>query len=177
LGDRSLSDVRRPQLSAPAPINPSHNLAAFDSGAPALDTWLQRRALSNENRFSRTFVVTEENRVVGYYCLLAGSVQRALAPPRMRRNAPDPIPVIVIGRLAVTRSHAGRGLGRDLLADAFRRAALASRTLGVAAVLVQAKDERARAFYLGAAEFLEYPAESRTLFLPVETLAEAVERS
>ena len=95
----------------------------------------------------------------------------------MRRNAPDPIPVIVIGRLAVTRSHAGRGLGRDLLADAFRRAALASRTLGVAAVPVQAKDERARAFYLGAAEFLEYPAESRTLFLPMETLADAVERS
>ncbi len=88
----------------------------------------------------------------------------------MRRNAPDSIPVAVIGRLAVSKAHAGRGLGADLLADALRRIALASRTIGIGAVLVQAKDEAARGFYLACGEFIEYPADSRTLFLPIETV-------
>jgi GNAT superfamily N-acetyltransferase len=76
----------------------------------------------------------------------------------------------VIGRLAVDRAYIGRGLGADILADALRRIAVASRSIGIGAVLVQVKDENARAFYLACAEFIEYPADSRTLFLPIETV-------
>jgi GNAT superfamily N-acetyltransferase len=81
------------------------------------------------------------------------------------------IPVSIIGRLAVGLDHAGQGLGADLLADALRRIATAAQILGVGAVLVQAKDEAARRFYLKYAEFIEYPQDSRTLFLPIETVA------
>jgi GNAT superfamily N-acetyltransferase len=162
-------------LSPPEPISPDHDLSAFDCGEPALDDWLRQRALRNESRFSRTYVVCEGKRVVAYYCVSAGAVQRAAAPGRLRRNAPDAIPVAVLGRLAVTRSHAGQGLGADLLADALSRIAAAAATIGIAAVLVQAKDETARRFYLRHAEFLEFPDDSRTLFLPIETVLAAFE--
>jgi len=159
-----------PRLSAPSPLTAAHDVSIFDCGVPVLNDWLRSRALRNENRFSRTYVVTRGSLVVGYYCLSAGSVGRAAAPGRMRRNAPDSIPVIMIGRLAVDRSHTGHGLGGDLLADALRRIALASRSVGIAAALVHAKDDAARDFYLAHAEFVEYPADSRILFLPIETL-------
>lgn len=157
-------------LSAPAPLAADHDLTAFDCGEPQLNDWLRQRALRNESRFSRTYVVCEELRVVAYYCISAGSVERTAAPGKLRRNAPDAIPVSVIGRLAVDRAYAGKGLGTDLLTDALRRIALASQSIGIAAVLVHAKDEAARRFYLHAAEFLEYPEGSRTLFLPIETV-------
>ncbi len=88
----------------------------------------------------------------------------------MRRNAPDRIPVSVIGRLAVSREYAGRGLGADLLSDALRRIASASRIIGVGAVMVHAKTDAAKRFYLRCAEFIEYPQDSRILFLPIETV-------
>jgi predicted GNAT family N-acyltransferase len=102
-----------------------------------------------------------------------GAVERAAAPGKLRRNAPDSIPVSVIGRLAVSRDHAGMGLGVDLLSDALRRIAVASQSVGIAAVLVQAKDEKAKGFYMACAEFIEYPEDSRTLFLPIETVVAA----
>lgn len=160
-------------LAAPVPIADEHDLASFDCGEPALNDWLKRRARKNESRFSRTYVVCEGDRVVAYYCLSAGAVERIAAPGKVRRNAPDSVPVSVIGRLAVDKGYAGRGLGADLLADALRRIAIASQSIGIGAVLVQAKDERAKAFYLACAEFLEFPAESRTLFLPIETVVGA----
>lgn len=163
-----------PRLSPPVPISPDHDLSAFDCGVPALDDWLKERALKNESRFSRTYVVCEGDRVVGYYGISAGAVERAAAPGRLRRNAPNAIPVSILGRLVVSRSHAGRGLGSDLLADALRRIALASQSIGIGAVIVQAKDEAARRFYLSRAEFEEYPADSRTLFLPIETVVGAL---
>jgi len=161
------------QLSPPEPIAAEHDLSAFECGEPALDDWLQQRALKNESRFSRTWVVCEGKPVVAYYCIAAGAVERAAAPGKLRRNAPDSIPVAILGRLAVTRSHAGQGLGADLLADALRRIAVASASIAIAAVLVQAKDERARRFYLRCAEFIEFPQDSRTLFLPIETVVAA----
>jgi len=130
--------------------------------------------LKNESRFSRTYVVCEDNRVVAYFCISAGAVARAAAPGKVRRNAPDTIPVSIIGRLAVSRDHGGRGLGADLLADALRRIAIASQSIGIAAVLVQAKDDAAMRFYLRCAEFIEYPQDSRTLFLPIETVVAAL---
>lgn len=163
-------DQPAPRLSAPVPLTSEHDLSAFDCGEPVLNDWLRHRALKNESRFSRTYVVCEGNRVVGYFCISAGSVDRAAAPGKVRRNAPDTIPVSVIGRLAVSLDHAGKGLGADLLSDALRRIALASQSIGIGAVLVQAKDDAARRFYLRCAEFIEYPEDSRTLFLPIETV-------
>ena len=161
------------KLSAPVPLTANHDLTDFDCGEPVLDDWLKHRALKNESRFSRTYVVCDGNAVVAYFCIAAGSVERAAAPGKVRRNAPDVIPVSVIGRLAVSRAYAGRGLGADILSDALRRIAVASQSIGIGAVLVQAKDDNARRFYMACAEFSEYPADSRTLFLPIETVIAA----
>ena len=161
------------QLSAPVPLRADHDLSTFDCGEPALNDWLKQRALKNESRFSRTYAVCAGSRVVAYFCISAGAVERGAAPGKVRRNAPDMIPVSVIGRLAVSRDHAGRGLGADILADALRRIAVASQSIGIGAVLVQAKDDRAKRFYLACAEFIEFPEDSRTLFLPIETVVAA----
>lgn len=168
-------EPERPEfrLSAPVPLTAEHDLSAFDCGEPALNDWLRDRALKNESRFSRTYVVCEDNRVVAYFCISAGAVERAAAPGKLRRNAPDSIPVSMIGRLAVSRNHAGKGLGADILADALRRIAVASQSIGIGAVLVHAKDDAAKRFYMNCAEFIEYPEDSRTLFLPIETVVAA----
>lgn len=163
----------RLRLSAPVPLTAEHDLSAFDCGEPALNDWLLNRALRNESRFSRTYVVCEAGRVIAYFCISVGAVERAAAPAKLRRNAPDTIPVSVIGRLAVSRSHAGKGLGADILSDALRRIAVASQSIGIGAVLVHAKDDKAKRFYMKCAEFIEYPEDSRTLFLPIETVVAA----
>ncbi|WOE75290.1 GNAT family N-acetyltransferase [Alterisphingorhabdus coralli] len=157
-------------VSAPRPLSAEDDLSAFDCGDLALNQWLRQKALKNESRFSRTYIVCSERRVVGYYAVAAGSVQREAAPSRLKRNAPDPIPVAILGRLAVDQSFQGQGLGKDMLADGLRRMALASRSIGIAAILVQAKDDAARDFYLSCAEFLSMPGQERTLFLPMETI-------
>lgn len=169
-GEPEYSESR---LSAPVPLTAEQDISAFDCGEPALNDWLRHRALKNESRFSRTYVVCENNRVVAYFCISAGAVERVAAPGKVRRNAPDTIPVSVIGRLAVSRDHAGKGLGADLLSDALRRIAVASQSIGIGAVLVHAKDDAARRFYTRCAEFIEYPEDSRTLFLPIETVVAA----
>ena len=157
-------------LSAPVPLTADHDLTQFDCGDAALNDWLRHRALKNESRFSRTYVVCQGTRVAGVYCIAAGSVERAAAPGKLRRNAPDAIPVSIIGRLAVDQAFAGNGLGADLLSDALQRIAIAAQTIGIAAVLVQAKDDAARRFYLRCAEFIAFPEDSRTLFLPIEVV-------
>lgn len=159
-----------PKLSPPVPLTADHDLSAFDCGEAVLNDWLRHQALKNESRFSRTYVVCAENRVIAYFCIAAGAVERLAAPGKVRRNAPSNIPVSVIGRLAVSRDHASKGIGADILSDALRRIALASQSIGIGAVLVHAKDEAAKRFYLRCAEFIEYPADSRTLFLPIETV-------
>jgi len=161
-------------ISAPIPLSAEHDLSSFDCGESALNDWLRHRALKNESRFSRTYVVCQDNRVIAYFCISAGAVERTAAPGKVRRNAPDTIPVSIIGRLAVSHDYGGRGLGADLLADALRRIAIASQSIGIAAVLVHAKDDAAKRFYLRCAEFIEYPQESRTLFLPIETVVAAL---
>jgi len=168
-------DPEHPQtkLSAPVPLTANHEVANFDCGEPVLNDWLKHRALKNESRFSRTYVVCDGPGVVAYFCIAAGSVERSAAPGKNRRNAPDVIPVSVIGRLAVSQDYAGRGLGADILSNALRRIAVASQSIGIGAVLVQAKDESAKRFYRTCAEFTEYPTDSRTLFLPIETVIAA----
>jgi GNAT superfamily N-acetyltransferase len=164
-----------PSLTPPSPLTPDHDVSNFDCGERALNEWLRNRALKNESRFSRTYVICEDKRVVGYFCISAGALERAQAPIKIRRNAPDAVPISVIGRLAVAREHAGKGLGADLLADALRRIALASQSIGIGAVVVHAKSEAAKRFYLRYAEFEEYPADSRILYLPIETILGALE--
>lgn len=161
-------------VSPPVPLTPDHDLSAFDCGEPALNEWLKGRALRSESRFSRTYGVCDENRVIAYFCISTGAVERAAAPGKLRRNAPDTIPVSVIGRLAVSRDLSGKGLSADILSDALRRIALASQSIGIAAALVHAKDAAAKRFYLACAEFIEYPADSRILFLPIETVVAAL---
>jgi GNAT superfamily N-acetyltransferase len=164
------SEESQVKLSAPTPLTAEHDLVNFDCGEKLLDNWLKQRALKNESRFSRTYVVCNGKSVVAFYCLSAGAVEREKAPGKLKRNAPDSIPVSIIGRLAVSRDFAGQGLGADILSDALRRIAFASQSIGIGAVLVQAKDERARKFYLACAEFIEHPVDSRTLYLPIETV-------
>lgn len=163
-------DPHEEKLSAPVPLSADHDLNGFDCGEPALNDWLRHRALKNESRFSRTYVVCDGKAVVAYFCISAGAIEREAAPKKLGRKAPNAIPVSIIGRLAVSRDHAGKGLGADLLSDALRRIAVASQSIGIGAVLVHAKDEAAKRFYLRCAEFIEYPEDSRTLFLPIETV-------
>jgi len=99
-------------LTSPAPLAEYHELVEFDSGVPELDDWLRRRARANQaGGASRTFAVCEGNRVVAYYALAFGVVRTLEAPGRFKRNMPDPIPVAVLGRLAIDRTYQGRGIG------------------------------------------------------------------
>src|SRR5271170_5109624 len=114
-------------LSAPELLAEHHDLADFDSGEISLDDWLRKRALANQaSGASRAFVACEQNRVVGYYALASGAVTLASAPGKFKRNMPDPIPVVLLGRLAVDRAWQGQGVGRALFRDAALRVAQAA---------------------------------------------------
>lgn len=133
----------------PSPLTDQQELAAFSSGDDILDDWLRRRARANQaSGASRTYVLCRERRAVGYYALASGGLALAGGPGRFRRNMPDPIPVVVLGRLAVDRSEQGRGLGRALFQDAALRTLHASETIGVRGLLVHAISPAAQAFYL-----------------------------
>lgn len=137
-------------LLPPALLGPEHDLSVFDCGEPLLNDWLRRRALANQaSGASRCFVVADASRGVrGYYALAAGAVDHASAASAVRRNMPDPVPVMVLGRLAVDRDFHGKGLGADLLRDAVLRCARLAQEVGVRALLVHALHESARNFYL-----------------------------
>ena len=137
-----------PEIGAPEHLNDSHNFADFDSGIPALDEWLEKRALANEaGGASRTYVVCASGRVVGYYALATGAIVREEAVGKVRRNMRDPIPVMVLGRLAVDKEYHGRGIGGGLLRDAIMRTVQAAAIGGIRAMLVHAISDEARRFY------------------------------
>lgn len=134
--------------SAPRPISEHDVVADFDSGEPSLDHYLRSRALSNHvEGASRCFVTCREGRVVGFYALASAAVERAATPGRVRRNMPDPVPVILLSRLAIDAEHQGKNLGAQLLRDAITRAVAAAEIIGVRALLVHALHDQARAFY------------------------------
>lgn len=136
-------------LSAPQPLGAVHQSGDFDCGEPTLNEWLKRRAMNNQLAgASRTFVVVDQDdKVRGFYALAAGAVSHQVATSSVRRNMPDPIPVLVLGRLAVDRQAQGVKLGAALLQDAVNRAVVVSQNTGVRALLVHALHQRARQFY------------------------------
>ena len=152
--------------AAPTPLTPDHDLSLFSSGVPALDDWLRRRALANQySGASRTFVAEDAaGQVIGFYSLAAGAVAHALGTGAVRRNVPNPIPVIVLARLAVSVQFQDLGLGAALLQDAANRCQRVAEHAGVRAMLVHALDERAAAFYLHHG-FVPSPVHERTLML------------
>jgi GNAT superfamily N-acetyltransferase len=154
-------------VSAPEHLTPAHALTAFDSGIRALDDWLKRRALANEEAGgSRTYVACAGGRVVGYYALATGGVTRESAAGRVRRNMPDPVPVMVLARLAVDRAYQGGGLGVGLLRDAILRILQAAELGGIRAILVHAISDEAKRFYERHG-FVESPVDPMTLMITV----------
>lgn len=163
-------------LRSPEPISDTHDVSTFDSGEPSLDDWLKRRALKNEaSGGSRTYVVCRASRkqVVGYYCLAAGAVAHVGVAGRVRRNMPDPIPVMVIGRLAVDQSFQGRGLGKGLLRDAILRTIQAAEIAGVRAILVHAISKDARKLYERCG-FQSSPIDPMTLMITISDARSAL---
>ena len=161
-------------LCAPQALSDRHQLADFESGEPSLDDWLKRRAAKNQaNGSSRTYVVCEGEAVIGYYCLAAGAIGHAEAPSTLKRNRPDPVPVLVLGRLAIHKDHHQKGIGTALLNDAIRRAIQAADIAGITALLVQAISEQARRFYLSRG-FVESPIKPMTLCLMLATVRQAL---
>jgi GNAT superfamily N-acetyltransferase len=155
------------------PITQAHEVGDFACGRVELDEFLRHRALKTEGKTARTYVVCQGATVVGFYAIAMGSVQRGQAPGKLRRNAPEQLPVAILARMGVDTRLKGHGLGRALIKDALQRMLQASTIIGARAVLVHAIDEEVRPFCLKYG-FVAYPADSRTLFLPIETLADAM---
>lgn len=163
------------RLSAPEKLSPNHDLSQFHCGEPALDDWLRKRALQNEESgASRTYVVCVVRRVVAYYALAVGAVAHVDAPGRVRRNMPDPVPVMVIGRLAVDQTAHGQALGPALLKDAVLRTVQAAEIAGIRAILVHAISERAKRFYEKWG-FITSPIEPMTLMITVAEARKAIQ--
>lgn len=155
------------RVTAPEPLSTSHLLTEFVSGEAVLDDWLKQRGLKNQALgAARTFVVckTETKQVVGFYSLATGSVNHVEATGSLRRNMPDPIPVIILARLAVDFSFRGQGLGADLLHDGVLRCYRVAENIGVRAIMVHALTEEAKKFYLHHG-FKASQTQERTLFL------------
>ncbi len=159
-------------IGSPEHLDAGHDVSAFRSGVGTLDDWLKRRALTNERSgASRTYVVCAANKkVVGYYALANGAVAVEAATGRTRRNMPDPVPVMVLGRLAVDEAYQGRGIGHGLLRDAILRTLQAAEIGGIRAMLVHAISEDAKRFYEGSG-FIVSPLDPMILMI---TMADAV---
>ena len=167
-------NTSRDGLNPPEKLSANHDVSQFQCGEPALDNWLKRRALNNEKSgASRTYVVCAGNRVMAYYALAVGAVTHVGAPGRVRRNMPDPVPVMVIGRLAVDQALQGQAIGPALLRDAVLRTLQAAEIAGIRAVLVHAISERAKAFYEKWG-FIASPLEPMTLMITVAEAEKAI---
>jgi predicted N-acetyltransferase YhbS len=160
-------------LTAPEPLQSRHQTSGFDCGVKALDDWLKRRAGVNQaSGASRTYVVCEGDEVRAYYALAAGSVDMANAPGRFRRNMPDPVPVLLLGRIAVDVSLRGQGIGGALVRDAGARVLQAADVVGIRGILVHAISDEDRRFY-EAVGFEQSPLDPMTLMMTLADLAAA----
>ena len=158
------------QFKAPEKLSLEHDLSDFNSREPALDDWLRRRAVHNESSgASRTYVVCVGKKVAGYYSLAVGAAAHVDLPGHVRRNMPDPVPVMILGRLAVGKAFQGQGVGLGLLRDAILRTMQAAEIAGIRALLVHAISEDAKRFYARCG-FIPSPIHPMTLMI---TLSEA----
>jgi predicted N-acetyltransferase YhbS len=155
-------------IAAPVRLQPYHITEGFRCGQDALDAWLQRQALRAEReRTAVTYVTCDEDRVVGYYCLSGHSVAReSVGGGWLARNTPNPIPVVLLGRLAVDLSHQGTGLGWSLLRHAIEQSLVAGGTVGLRALVVDPIDASAARFY-GHFGFKPFPSQPARLFIPL----------
>jgi len=152
-------------LFSPILLATDHQLDDFACNVDSLNDWLKKRAYQNQlSGASRTYVVLEGKKVVGYYCLASGALELNDAPTQVRRNMPNPIPVAILGRLAVDKSFQGKGLGVALLQDAVVRTAQAGGILGIRGLLVHALSIEAKAFYEHHG-FVASPTQPMTLIL------------
>ena len=155
-------------LSAPQKLGAQQDLISFDSGEKVLDDWLRRRALQNETRgASRTYVVCASKTVAGFYSLAVGAISHGAVSGNLKRNMPHPIPVMILGRLAVDRTFQGRGIGKSLLREAILRTRQAAEIAGIRALLVHAISDEARRFYLSQG-FHASPVDPMTVMITME---------
>ncbi len=162
------------KLTKPERLHSDHKISEFESGNETLDHWLHHQAWRNDRAdASRTYVVCDGSRVVAYYCLSTGSIDHSEARGKMRRNMPDPIPVMILGRLAVDLAWQRHGIGGALLQDALFRTIQVSEIAGVKALLVHAISEEAIAFYEQWG-FVSSPFNPRTLFLSIKQAKELI---
>ena len=159
------------KLNPPIAIRNDHNTMYFDCGVETLNKYLQKYALQSHNSGSaRTYVTTSKQRVEGYYSLAYGSVSHAEATNRVIKGlSKHPIPIMLIARLAVDKNEQGRGVGQELLKDALLRTLQAAEIGGLRAVLVHAKDQVAKNFYLKHG-FEASPIDQLHLFLLMKDL-------
>jgi predicted N-acetyltransferase YhbS len=136
-------------LRGPEPLGPQHRLEGFDCGKPTLNDWLVRHARQAQGSGSaKTFVVSENDRVSGYFSLTVGQIDTLDAPERIRKGMGQyPVPVVILARLAVGLQDQGRGIGIGLLQDAIRRTLLIAEQAGIRAMLTHPIDEDAVKFY------------------------------
>jgi predicted N-acetyltransferase YhbS len=157
-------------VTAPAPFNAQfHDVSRFECGKAPLTDWIRLRAATSEGRTARTYVICDGRSVIGYYCISTGSIAHAEVTAKLRKDTPNPIPVMILGRLAVDTEYKGEGLGAALLRDALRRMVGASQTIGARAVLVHSLDQEALGFYL-AQGFRQSPTNELTVWLPLEEI-------
>jgi GNAT superfamily N-acetyltransferase len=161
-------------LTPPHPITEQHDLSQFACGRPALDAWLRDRAISN-HRYGhpKTQVVVDtdagSNRVVAFCSLAPSSVVRENLSRPLRHQAPDPVPMILIARLAVDAAYAGRHIGRHLLLDAFGRSVAAADQIGGRGIMTHPRDEQAAGFYLRW-RFQRMPGDPLLLVIPMQVV-------
>jgi len=161
-------------ISTPEHLENRHDCSSFDCGEPALSDWLRQQALKNEARgASRTYVVCVGLRVVGYYALATGAVAREAVTGKVRRQMPEPIPVMIIGRLAVDVRHQGQGLGYGLLRDALLRTIQVARQAGIGAVLLHAMTADAKTFYQRAG-FQQSPVDPMLMMITLDDVEKAL---
>ncbi len=157
-------------INSPQRFSAEHKTNNFSCGDTHLDEWIKKQAIKNQHSgASRTFVICKNDEVIGYYTLAGGSVERLSAPGNISRNMPDPIPVIVLGRLAVDINFQRSHLGSALLKDAMLRTLSISLDIGVRALLVHAISPEARGFYLNYG-FQESKFDEMTLFLSIKNI-------
>lgn len=158
-------------LTSPSLLSDEHNVDNFDCGEPSLNDWLKKRAAKNNAAdASRCFVISNHNNeVVGFYCLSAGAINRESVPKSMRRNMPESLPVLVLGRLAIDKDYHNQGWGSALLRDAMIRSVNIAHNAGVFAILIHSLSDKAKQFYISRG-FVESPLQAMTLFMTLATI-------